>query len=239
MLYLDFTLPSPAENLACDEALLDLCETTPGLEVLRCWEPATCFVVLGYGNHASLEANLPACKAGQVPILRRVSGGGTVLQGPGCLNYSLLLQIDQRPGLESIAATNRYILERQAEALAPLVAGKVAWRGSTDLTMGPMKFAGNAQRRRQRSLLFHGSLLLKLDLALLDTYLAHPSREPEYREGRSHGQFVQNLGLEVGSVKGALRRAWHASEELREIPRDAINLLVRDKYADPAWNLKF
>jgi len=37
MNYLDLTLPSPEENLACDEALLELCDEGLGDEVLRVW----------------------------------------------------------------------------------------------------------------------------------------------------------------------------------------------------------
>src|ERR1041385_179712 len=86
MLYLDLTSSSPAENLACDEALLDFCEERPGLEVLRFWESTERFVVLGYANALHREVNVAACEAAQIPIMRRCSGGGTVLQGPGCLN---------------------------------------------------------------------------------------------------------------------------------------------------------
>src|SRR5262245_44929423 len=93
MKYFDFTCPSPVENLACDEALLDLCERGGEGEILRFWEPQTPLVVLGYANQAAREVNLEACRAAGTPVLRRCSGGGTVLQGPGCVNYSLVLEI--------------------------------------------------------------------------------------------------------------------------------------------------
>src|SRR5215831_6230774 len=82
----DFTFATPAENLACDEALLDACERNGSGEVLRFWEPHGYFVVVGYGNSIATEVNLAACEAERIPVLRRCSGGGTVLQGPGCLN---------------------------------------------------------------------------------------------------------------------------------------------------------
>src|SRR5258708_4722571 len=93
MYFCDLTFPSPEENLACDEALLESAEAGPGFELLRVWEPAAYFVVVGYANKAAAEANLPFCKANDIPVLRRCTGGGTVLQGPGCINYSLILRI--------------------------------------------------------------------------------------------------------------------------------------------------
>ena len=112
MNHLDLTLPTPEENLACDEALLELAETGNGGEVLRFWEPNHHFVVLGYANKVVSEINVSVCENRGVPVLRRCSGGGTVLQGPGCLNYSLVLRINRSPPLHSISKANRFIMER-------------------------------------------------------------------------------------------------------------------------------
>jgi lipoate-protein ligase A len=120
MKLLDLTLPTPAENLACDEALLDCCEGEGGGEILRFWEPSEHFVVVGYANQVSAEANVSACAAGSIPILRRCSGGGTVLQGPGCLNYSLILKITEGGPLAGINSANCFIMERNRAAIEKL-----------------------------------------------------------------------------------------------------------------------
>ena len=83
MKFLDLTLPTAAENLAMDEALLDGCEAGRGGETLVFWEPREPFVVVGYANHLAREVNVEACRARGIPIFRRCSGGGTVLQMPG------------------------------------------------------------------------------------------------------------------------------------------------------------
>src|SRR5260370_39972389 len=88
----DLTLPSPEENLALDEALLELCESGAGDAVLRFWEPVTHFVVVGYANRAAAEVNLPCCRANHIPLLRRCTGGGTGVHSPRRLNYSLILR---------------------------------------------------------------------------------------------------------------------------------------------------
>ena len=72
---LDLTLPSPAENLAADEALLDWCEAGDGDETLCFWEPRETFVVVGYANKVATEVNVAACEARKdsdfPPLLRR------------------------------------------------------------------------------------------------------------------------------------------------------------------------
>src|ERR1044071_8582092 len=109
---LDLTLPSPAENLALDEALLDAAEAGQGGEVLRFWESPEYFVVVGYANKVDVEVNRVACESKGIPILRRCSGGGTVLQGPGCLNYTLILNIGKSSALQTIPETNCFVMNR-------------------------------------------------------------------------------------------------------------------------------
>jgi len=234
----DLTLPTPEENLAADEALLDLCEAGGCGEVLRFWSPRHYFVVLGYGNKAATEANLPFCREQGIPVLRRCTGGGTVLQGPGVLNYALILRIAGNQPCQSIAATNQFILERHRDALAPVLAAPIAWRGQTDLAIDELKFAGNAQRRRRRFLLFHGSFLLRLDLALVEKTLPPPSLQPDYRLNRVHGDFLLNLNVSEDAVKTALAKAWKAATPLTAIPRDHIHRLVAEKYSLREWNFR-
>jgi len=238
MYYLDLALPSPAGNLACDEALLDACEAD-GSQVLRFWQPADYFVVVGYANKVALEVDETACAEAGVPVLRRCSGGGTVLQGPGCLNYSVILRFDDPASpLATITGANRFILDRIRHALEPLTGQPVEREGDTDLVIGGRKFSGNAQRRRRTHLLFHGTFLLKFDLPRIARCLRMPSKQPKYRDDRSHLDFLANLPLSVAAVKRALSAAWDAREPLPTIPRAAIKQLVLERYSTEAWNRK-
>ncbi len=238
MKYFDFTFPTPAENLAADDAFMDLCDKGLEDEILRVWEPQTPFVVLGYANQAVREVNLDACQRAKIPVFRRCSGGGTVVQGPGCLNYSLILKIAPGP-FSSIAGTNNFILGRHVEALAPLLDAKPEVEGHTDLALRNLKFSGNAQRRLKNALIFHGSFLLDFDISLVEKLLPLPSKQPCYRENRSHADFLTNLNLAPADVKLALRKIWNAPETLTTISREKIQELVSARYSRDDWNLKF
>ena len=243
MKHCELTLPTPEENLACDEALLDFCEerdegaTAQG--VLRFWEPSHYFVVLGYANPVATEVNLPFCQKQTIPVLRRCTGGGTILQGPGCLNYSLLLPIHSVAQLQSIPGTNDFILQKHQAALSALLQARVEKQGHTDLSIGGLKFSGNAQRRRKSFVLFHGSFLLHLDVELIEKALPLPSRQPDYRLRRSHTDFLINLKAPAHTIKTALLNAWEATEPLTDIPFSRIALLAERKYALDEWNFKF
>lgn len=239
MKHCDLTFPTPEENLACDEALLDALEAGRAGAVLRFWEPAACFAVLGYANKAAIEVNLPFCERQGIRVLRRCTGGGTVLQAPGVLNYSLVLPVGMSGPLESIPGTNQFILERHQAALAARLRVPVERCGQTDLAIGGLKFCGNAQRRKQRALLFHGSFLLHLDLLLVEKALPLPSRQPDYRRNRAHTDFLLNLDAPAEAVKDTLIEAWSATDRFRDLPLERIAALARDKYSLEEWNFKF
>jgi lipoate---protein ligase len=233
---LDLTLPTPAANLACDEALLDACEDQAGGEVLRFWEPRDYFIVVGYSNQVALEVNEAACRREKIGVYRRCSGGGTVLQGPGCLNYSLILKMDGNLSLQNITAANRHIMGRHRDALTVLLGRPVWVHGHTDLALDGLKFSGNAQRRKRHALIFHGTFLLHFDISLMEKFLPMPSRQPEYRQGRPHGLFLTNLPASADSVKSALRQAWSAGTKLEVFPD--YQRLIAEKYSRDDWNFK-
>jgi len=211
MKYLDQTLPTPEENVARDEQLLDAAESGDSGAVLRVWESPEPFVVVGYSQKFANEANLPACERRGIPVLRRCSGGGTVVQGPGCLSYALILEIKKDGPLQNVTAANIFITGRNRAAfqsIMPDPKSKIEIEGCTDLTLNGLKFSGNAQRRRKHWLLFHGTFLLNFDLALIGELLPMPSRQPDYRQSRSHKKFLTNLDLPADTVKAALKTMW-------------------------------
>jgi len=229
---------APEENLSCDEILLESVERGEVCGMLRVWEPDRHFVVLGYGNKAVAEVNLSFCQEHNIPVLRRFTGGGTVLQGPGCINYSLILRIQEAGPLQSIPSTNAFILKRHQATFAALLKTPVEIAGQTDLAIGGLKISGNAQRRRKHSLIFHGTLLLDLDISLVEKTLAFPSKHPAYRLNRSHSDFLLNLKLPSSTIQSALIKCWDANERLSNIPLGQIKTLAREKYRNLEWNLR-
>lgn len=235
---LDLTLPSPAENLALDEALLLEAEHDRGGEVLRFWMSRTPFVVVGIGAKVEQEVRLSACEKRQIPVLRRCSGGGTVVQGPGCLNYALVLPVSKAPPLKTIKGANQWIMSKNATALSTVVGRAVSVEGHTDLAIEGLKVSGNAQRRLRTHLLFHGTFLLDFNLALISELLPTPALQPSYRQHRSHDNFLVNLGLAAEKVKTALLGEWESADQSPDMPSARIAKLVQERYNRPEWNFR-
>ncbi|MGH9361023.1 MAG: lipoate--protein ligase family protein [Thermoanaerobaculia bacterium] len=237
-LLLDWSAGTPEENLALDEALLLEREEAArragdggASEVLRFWESGTYFVAIGAAGRLAEEVDAEACRARGFPVLRRHSGGGTVLQGPGCLNFSLVLSTECRPSLCDVTRSYREILQATAAGLS--LPG-IEFRGTSDLALGEKKFSGNAQRRIGRSVLHHGTILHAFDLARISEVMPEPERRPEYRGGRRHEEFLTNLPLPGGEIRARLAAAWGAREPYPQ-PLPPVARLVAEKYGNRAW----
>ncbi len=233
MRFLDLTLPTAAENLALDEALLLAAERDGG-EVLRFWEPADYAVILGSSCRLAEEVNEAACVADGVPILRRCSGGGTVLLGPGCLCFSLVLAFERAAPLNDVTHSYAHILGRIRDALLNLVPG-IVHAGKSDLAIGDRKFSGNSQRRMRTHLLHHGTILHGFELARIEYYSKMPTRQPEYRRQRRHVDFLVNLPAGGESIKSRLRERWQADSPTTGWPQNEVAMLCERKYSQAEW----
>jgi lipoate-protein ligase A len=237
MTALDLTLPELAANLALDEALLLDAEAGRGGEVLRFWQWPGHAVVLGAAGVVADDVDLAACRAAGVPLARRSSGGGTVLLGPGCLLFSLVLRLDAAPALAVPGPSYGVILGRVRDALAPLQSG-IELAGTSDLALAGRKFSGNAQQRKRDFLLHHGTLLYGFDLGAVGRYLKLPPRQPAYRARRSHEEFLRNLPAGADELKACLRVEWGAATEKNDWPAEVVERLVAEKYGREDWVMR-
>lgn len=181
---------SVVENVAMDEAMTKAAASEQRY-TLRLWWAGAPTVVIGRSETPEVVANLDNCGRLGIEVIRRASGGGTVLQMPGVLNYSITAPgppiFDIR---RTFAVGARYLIEVLAQ-----FGLEAQQRGISDVAVGELKISGNAMAKRWGGLLLHGTLLYDLDLDLVETCLRHPPREPDYRGGRRHRDFITTLSL--------------------------------------------
>jgi len=236
ILVLDHTFVAPAWNLALDEALLEGVDAGALPDTLRFWESPMPFVVLGSAQAIEDEVDLLHCGVDGVPITRRCSAGGCVLQGPGCLNFALALRYDTLPGSRDLHRSYALILDTLAAALSTQT-GAVVRAGVSDLAVEGRKVSGNAQRRKRNAFLHHGTLLYAPDIQAVTRYIREPEDRPDYRGDRSHAAFLGRLTQSPVELRGIVSRAFRATGK-RDITDWETNLaeqLVREKYSRNAW----
>ncbi len=179
------------EQLERDLRALATVEAGAGPQ-FRTWSAERPTVVVGRSVRVDQEVDEAFCAARAIPIVRRPSGGGAVLVGPGTLQYAFALPLAMDAELASIASSKRFCNRILLDAL-PRAEGLRA-DVSGDLVVGDRKIGGLALKRRRLAMLLHGTILMDADLALVGKALRHPLREPAYRKRRQHGDFLANLG---------------------------------------------
>lgn len=206
MLIKDISFSSAEENILYDEKLLDLAEEGLAGEALRFWESPDFFIVLGRASKPETDVRTDEAARGGIKIIARRSGGGTVLQGPGCLNYSLILSSEKRPELRDIRRSYEFIISKICTSFNN-IGVNANFEPLSDIALSGRKFSGNAQWRRKRHILHHGTILYNFPIEMAERYLKMPSAEPPYRKGRSHGEFLTNLGISPPEIKKAIEKA--------------------------------
>ena len=172
-----------------DDSLLDECHRNL---VTKIWIPKSPMVVLGNSNKSEKECYQEACEANGVPILKRYGGGGTVVLHDGCLVVSFGFWV--RDYFE-----NDYYFKMINESVIKSLTlydsrfSSLYQDGLSDLCFDSQKVAGTSLFRSRNYLLYQASLLVDKKIDLLEKYLKHPSKEPEYRAGKSHRDFVTDL----------------------------------------------
>lgn len=239
MKFLPLTLSSIEANLALDEALLEEAEAGQlQEEILRLWESPIPAVIVGRSSKLELEVNAAQCETENVPIRRRCSGGTSVVLGPGCLVYSCLLSVNLRPQLENITLAHQEVMTHLCKALEsiPQLAGKISWQGTCDLVLDNRKFSGNSLRCKRNWILYHGTLLYHFPIDDIDRLLGYPPREPEYRQKRSHRDFLINLEVNQTALSKAIQNSWKAEQSLTNWPEARTLELLDSRYLRPEWN---
>ncbi|MFC1480411.1 biotin/lipoate A/B protein ligase family protein [Candidatus Omnitrophota bacterium] len=241
MQFVEHSFTSPEETIAMDELLLAKAESGRLGETLRLWSAKDYFIVVGRAGRTSEDCFLEKCRQHGIKIIRRISGGGTVLEGPGCFNYSTILSYDRDKMYRDVRGSYRRILGKISDIFKARGYG-VEFFPVSDLALDGKKISGNAQARKRKYFLHHGTILFDFDLEKIPVFLRHPSVEPEYRKGRAHQDFITNIPIPYEELKELLRCAFPPSkdvwkpdqEDLRELDR-----LVLQKFSVDKWNYAF
>lgn len=200
----------PPESIPTGERLLDR-TVRPYLA----WVPAGKAIVLGNSQEPEKELNMAAILADGIPVFKRASGGGAVLLSPGCVCLGLRFAKDKSLSIHDYFAKGSAVI---SEVAAERLGLDLRLRGTSDLAcLGPLgaeaamgeklaesegnpegtlerKVAGCALYMPRDFVLYLVSILVDPDFDGIEKYLAHPSKEPGYRGGRSHRDFLAGLG---------------------------------------------
>jgi lipoate-protein ligase A len=156
----------------------------------KVWVPDRQMVVIGRGSDADKEVNFKLTENDNIEVIRRDSGGCAVFLSPNMVVTSFALYGQK---LINPMSYFRMFNEFVINALTRLGLDNVEVKGISDLSVNGKKISGSSIYRNKDLVLFHIVINLCEDVGLIGKYLLHPPREPKYREGRRHKDFVTSI----------------------------------------------
>ncbi|AAY79723.1 lipoate--protein ligase family protein [Sulfolobus acidocaldarius] len=234
----------PYLNVAIDEALFAYNSI-----VLRLWRNSTS-VVLGVLSRVKDEVNIEVTNQLGIPVIRRITGGGTVYHDMGNFNYTVILE-NKDVKVKGIDFLYGFLLKGTINALERIIGDRVETYNQTDIAYKHYKISGNAGYISNNKYLLHGTLLINSDLDLLHKTLIIPPKSLrnkginmiKYRVNNLSyllGRDIQ-LDLIISSFTKAFEEILSVDSYVDEITKNELELasmLVRDRYANPNYIFK-
>ena len=162
------------------------------------WQPDETYIILGRANAEESSVYSENAIRDNVKIYKRPSGGESVVLTPNMIVFSLKLSILKLGKPRDIF---KIINSHLISSFNEIGIVNLDSRGISDLSINNKKILGSSMYLKNNILFYHAVLNVKEDISIISKYLKHPTREPEYRLGRSHGEFVTSLWAEGYNIE--------------------------------------
>ena len=249
MLYISDTSTDPLFNLAEEEYLL----TQKTDSVFRLWRNAPSIIVGRYQNTIA-EINTEYTQEHNIPVVRRLSGGGAVFHDLGNLNFTFIQNRSGSKGSNTLRRQAADTSEMFRRFTAPIIDAlgslgvNAELQGRNDLTINSLKFSGNAICIHRDRILMHGTLMF--DVSKQDLSKALRPRPEKYigKAIKSNVKRVTNIrehlkkDVDVLWFKEFLGKYICSSDSnavpYSLTPKDirCIEELKKSRYSTPEWN---
>lgn len=157
------------------------------------WIPESRYLILGRSNNPVDSLFLDNVLSDEIEVYQRPSGGETVILTPNTLVISAIDLADELyVSKEIFKKFNNQIIN----SLQKFGIEKLTQRGISDISIGEKKILGSSMYRSKNKFFYHAVLNISEDTTTIARYIKHPKREPDYRKGRNHSEFVTNLHAE-------------------------------------------
>ena len=237
MLYIHNTSNNPYFNLAAEEYILKKYDE----ECFMVWRNAPAIIV-GKNQNTLSEINIEFIENNNIPVVRRLSGGGAVFHDLGNLNFTFISN-DTGESFSNFRKFAQPIID-----VLKSLGINAEFSGRNDLTIDGMKFSGNAQYYLKNKVLHHGTLLFSADMSRLVSALKVKPDKFKDKSVKSVASRVTNISDHLTSKLSiseftdlilAHIMSIHGKENLytfTDSDIENINQLVAEKYNTWEWN---
>lgn len=162
MIYLESKIVDPYWNLALEQYLFETVGQTADCFML--WQNKDS-IIIGKHQNTLEEVNSAFVEENNIPVVRRLSGGGAVYHDLGNLNFTFITSQNQGRQLHMQSFCTPVIQTLKQLGISAEISGR------NDLTIHSRKFSGNSQYVKDGRLLHHGTLMFSSELEVLEKAL--------------------------------------------------------------------
>jgi len=154
------------------------------------WKPEKTYIVLGTSNKPEEALHEENIIRDHIQVYKRPSGGQSVVLTSNTLVISVLkIESELKAPKTIFHKINSLIIE----ALEQLGVKELSHRGISDIAIREKKILGSSMYRNKEKNFYHAVLNISESTETFERYLKHPVKEPDYRKGRTHKDFVSSL----------------------------------------------
>lgn len=181
------------EQLKVEEALLRTDDRN--WCILNEGSPAA--IVMGISGKKEEMVDLDQAYQNRIPIIKRFSGGGTVIVDENTLFITFICNKELHP----FPPFPEPIMKWTEGLYREVFAHPHFCLRENDFVLGEKKIGGNAQYIKKDRWLHHTSFLWDYSQERMN-YLLHPKKTPSYRKGRPHSDFLCRLSEHFAHMSG-------------------------------------
>ncbi|WP_420421576.1 lipoyl protein ligase domain-containing protein [Simkania sp.] len=212
------------EQLLLEEALLRT--TDQNWCVLNHGSPPR--IVMGISGKPQKLIDSNKMTSAPIPLIKRYSGGGTVIVDSDTLFVSFIFQKE----IHSFPCYPEPILRWSEEFYQEALSIPDFHLRENDYVIGEKKCGGNAQYIKKNRFVHHTTFLWDFKQSHMD-YLLHPEKTPKYRDGRSHESFLCRLNDFLPSEKSffdGIQKALKNRYFVQETPLNTVVPLLNGEH---------
>lgn len=241
MIFIERPETDPFFNIAAEEYIFKNFSE----DVLMLWQ-SEASVIVGKHQNTLAEVNLDFINKHNIPVIRRISGGGTVFHGPGNLNYTLITTNQNREKLIDFHKFTKPVID-----FLSTLDIKAEFEGKNNLKIANKKFSGNSAHVYKNKVLHHGTLLFNTDLKILNESIRPSFATVEDKSVQSVRATVGNIKehlsyeMSVEEFKRAYKKfilKYYQIDEIEDITnseKKSIQLLANEKYKTREWTFGY
>jgi lipoate---protein ligase len=154
------------------------------------WQPDKVYLVLGQSNKAEKSLYIDKVVNDSISVLKRPSGGETVILTPNTLVISTTVREEKIKNPKIYFNTANKLIIKTLEKLG---VKDLSLKGISDIAIGNKKILGSSIYRKSGKVFYQSVLNVSEKAEIIEKYIRHPEKEPDYRMGRNHAEFVTSV----------------------------------------------